>query len=163
MDGPLIRKASLSDMPEIVRIYASARERMKKEGNPTQWGDSYPPTGLIEKDIEEGDLYLVTHDKRPCAVFAFVMGEDPTYLKIEGRGWLSPSPYGTIHRLASDGSSKGVFAHVLSYCIALCPHIRMDTHKNNKAMRHLALKHGFSECGIVYVRDGTPRIAFERL
>ena len=163
MNGLLIRKASLSDVPEIVRIYASAREKMKEEGNPTQWGDYYPPKGLVEKDIEEGNLCLVISNGRPCAVFAFIVGEDPTYLKIKGRGWLSSSPYGTIHRLASDGSAKGVFALVLSYCLALCPHIRMDTHEKNKAMRHLALKHGFIECGVIRVRDGTPRIAFERV
>ena len=29
-------------------------------------------------------------------------------------------------------------------------------------MRHLLEKNGFKECGIIYVEDGTPRIAFQR-
>ena len=33
-------------------------------------------------------------------VFAFILGEDPTYGVIEDGQWLSGDPYGTIHRIA---------------------------------------------------------------
>jgi len=39
----------------------------------------------------------------------------------------------------------------------------MDTHADNKPMQHLAEKHGFTRCGIIYTGDGSPRIAYELL
>ena len=41
-------------------------------------------------------------------------------------------------------------------------HLRIDTHENNKVMQHLILKNGFEKCGIIYVDDGSPRVAFEK-
>lgn len=40
--------------------------------------------------------------------------------------------------------------------------MRIDTHENNKVMQHLIKKNGFQECGIIYVEDGSPRIAYEK-
>ena len=134
---------------------------MRSSGNPTQWGDSRPGESLIIADIEQGNSYIVEHDGRTVGVFALIIGEEPTYLKIEGR-WLNAEPYGTIHRIASDGTAHGVLSACLEYCFAIIPNIRIDTHENNAVMRHLLKKHGFSECGIIHVDDGTPRIAFQK-
>lgn len=38
----------------------------------------------------------------------------------------------------------------------------IDTHKDNKITRHLIEKNGFAKCGIIYVADGSPRIAYEK-
>lgn len=35
-------------------------------------------------------------------------------------------------------------------------------HKDNKITRHLIEKNGFAKCGIIYVADGSPRIAYEK-
>ena len=32
----------------------------------------------------------------PCGVFAFIIGDDPTYQVIEDGGWLNDNPYGAI-------------------------------------------------------------------
>ncbi len=53
MSNFYIRKAEKSDFEEILKIYAGAREFMKKNGNPTQWGDSWPLDEDIEKNIDE--------------------------------------------------------------------------------------------------------------
>lgn len=37
-----------------------------------------------------------------------------------------------------------------------------DTHQDNKITRHLIEKNGFAKCGIIYVADGSPRIAYEK-
>lgn len=64
--------------------------------------EGYPPQTQLESDIEKGNCYLIsTDDNRAIATFAFIKGVDPTYLKIEGEGWLNEEPYGTIHRVAS--------------------------------------------------------------
>ena len=52
----MIRKATISDLDEIMDIYSLAREFMKKNNNPNQWGDTYPSRELIEDDVNKGVL-----------------------------------------------------------------------------------------------------------
>ena len=159
MDKLKIRHAELTDLEEIEAIYTQARVFMAENGNPTQWKDGYPQRSLLEADIEQENLYVVLTDTEIWGVFLFVIGEDPTYGYMEGGTWRSDAAYGTIHRIASRGS--GVFSACLDFCRSKCDHIRIDTHADNKPMQHLAAKHGFSRRGIIYVADGTPRIAYD--
>ena len=107
-------------------------------------------------------MYL--HNGEMEAVFAFVLGPDPTYAKIEDGQWLNDAlPYGTIHRLASAGKRPGVATDVINWCLEHCESLRADTHADNKIMQHLLEKNGFTRCGIIHVADGTPRIAYQRL
>jgi len=158
----LVRKTSISDLSELRRIYDYARAQMKLNGNPSQWGDSRPKEADIIRDIEAGNSYVIEEEGRTCAVFSFVIGADPTYSTIEDGEWKNNLPYGTIHRLASDGTLKGVFGICLDYCFSVVSTVRIDTHRNNAIMLHLAEKNSFERCGIIYVDDGTPRIAFQK-
>ena len=98
----MFRGARRSDLEQILEIYAHARKAMADSGNPTQWGDSYPPQKMLEEDIDSNRLFVYTVKGRLEAVFAFILGPDPTYAKIEDGQWLNDEvPYGTIHRLAS--------------------------------------------------------------
>jgi len=156
-----IRPAERTDLDEIERIYAYARRFMAQNGNPTQWKNGYPWRDLLEEDIDRQTLYVAVKGDSLCGVFVFAEGEDPTYARIEGGTWLSDAPYGTIHRIAS--ITGGLFPEALAFCRSKCAHIRIDTHADNKPMQHLAEKYGFSRRGIIYVADGTPRIAYEQL
>ena len=156
----MIRQAEGKDFDDILRIYARAREYMKHGGNPTQWGENFPPEALINDDIREKRNYVVESDGNVHGVFAFIPGADPTYAHIEG-AWKSDAPYGTIHRIASDGEVKGIFAAAIAFCKSRISHLRIDTHADNKTMRHAIEKAGFKKCGIIRVADGTPRIAYE--
>lgn len=159
MENIKIRPAVPSDLDRIEEIYAEARQFMRENGNPTQWKNGYPWCDLLEEDILLGKLYVAVRGQQICGVFVFVIGEDPTYGYMEGGSWRSDAPYGTIHRIASCG--HGVFAACLEFCRGQCSHIRVDTHADNRPMQHLAEKHGFSRRGIIYVEDGTPRIAYD--
>ena len=53
-----IRKATMNDLPDILAIYAYAREYMKEHGNPDQWKDNYPPLELTTQDIRSGCLHV---------------------------------------------------------------------------------------------------------
>lgn len=161
MENYKIRPAMRTDLDEIEKIYAEARRFMADNGNPTQWVDGYPKRELLEKDLERGNLYVAEKEEGIRGVFVFVIGEDPTYGYIEDGTWRAATPYGTIHRIASCG--KGVFAAALEFCKGRCAHIRVDTHARNMPMQHLLRKHGFSRRGIIYVADGTPRIAYDLL
>lgn len=156
-----IRKPDMSELNTILRIYAYAREQMKKNGNPTQWGNDKPDPETIVQDIENGYNYIIEDAGKICGVFAFLFGEDPTYQIIEGK-WLNNEPYGTIHRVASDGSVTGILKECLQFCEKQIENIRIDTHADNKIMQHLLEKNGYSTCGIIYAEDGTPRIAYQK-
>lgn len=157
-----IRKATPRDLPRIREIYEMARQFMRKNGNHSQWGKGDEPEALIEGDICQGNLYVL-EEAGIHAVFAFIIGEDPTYLEIEEGRWKSEEPYAAVHRVASDGNVQGVLGHVMDYCSAQVPHLRIDTHTDNKVMQHVLEKYGFVSCGIVHVPDGSPRIAYELL
>ena len=76
-------------MAKILEVYARAREFMAKNGNPTQWGDGYPSQELLEEDIDTNRLFVYMLNGRMQAVFAFILGEDPTYKAIEDGQWLN--------------------------------------------------------------------------
>ena len=134
----MFRGAVRADMARILDIYAHAREFMAKNGNPTQWGDNYPSPELLEEDIDTNRLFVYMVNGQMQAVFAFVLGEDPTYKVIEDGQWLNDTlPYGTLHRLASAGESKGIGKAVVEWCLEHCESLRADTHADNKVMQHL--------------------------
>ena len=159
-----IRLTTYADIDSLMAIFAHARTQMVADGNPTQWGDGYPSREQIESDIQRGVSYIVEHNGQPCATFVFIIGKDPTYAYIEDGKWLDDTlPYGTIHRIASNGEQRGVFHSVLNWCSAQCPNIRIDTHRDNARMIHLIEQAQFTRCSIIYTRDNSPRIAYQRV
>lgn len=156
-----IRPSKQEDFEEICNAYAYARGFMKKVGNPTQWGTTYPEIEEIQTDIEQGLSFVAEEEGELLGVFVFFVGEDPTYQKIEG-AWLNDKPYGVIHRIASNGKKPGVLKAALEFGFTQCENIRIDTHEDNVVMRHLLTKEGFSETGIIICHNGTPRIAYQK-
>ena len=157
----IIRKTTLKDLDEIMEIYKYAREVMRASGNPDQWRDDYPAVSTISADIAAGNSYVLESDSGICGVFTFIIGEELTYRKIEG-SWKNSERYGTIHRLASSGKQSGIFDMCLKFCESKISNIRVDTHRDNKIMQKLIERNGFERCGIIYVADGSPRIAYQK-
>lgn len=144
-------------------IYASARKFMQEHGNPNQWINGYPSEEYILQEINDKHSF-VCEDGEGAIVgtFCFIIGEDPTYAHIENGEWLNDAPYGTIHRIASNGKEKGISERCIQWCYAQHNNIRVDTHRENLIMQHILKKNGFKECGIIYVSNGTPRIAYQK-
>lgn len=160
----MIRKANIKDLSCIMEIYKSAQQFMAETGNPTQWGNFYPTLDLLEDDIAKGQLYVVERDGQICGVFVFFIGDDPWYEVIDHGDWLDDSPYGVIHRIAAKSGEKGIFVEAKQFALSQIGHLRIDTHADNKIMQHIVTKHGFKECGIIYVHENkSPRIAYEYL
>lgn len=157
----MIRNATPADLPAILEVYHRARSFMAANGNPTQWGDTYPTPELLEEDIHLAHLFVDTAQGRVCGVFMFAVGDDPTYAHIEDGAWLDNSPYGVIHRVASDGTEPGVLSRCMAFCRSKCSHLRIDTHADNHVMQKLLSAADFTRCGTIYVEDGSPRIAYE--
>ena len=157
-----IRHTENNDLTDVMRIYEYARAQMKINGNPNQWRDTYPPEALITDDIKNKNSYVIEKGGAICGVFAFIIGDDPTYQRIEGQ-WKNNAPYGAIHRVASSGMMRGVFPACAEFCEAKISNLRVDTHLDNKIMQHQIEKFGFEKCGIIYIEDGSPRIAYQKV
>jgi hypothetical protein len=155
-----IREATYFDIQGMLEVITDAQTRMIEEGNPGQWGRHSPSVSRLCEEIKTSALKVVVDEKKIIALFALIPGEDPTYIRIDGK-WNDDSQYYVIHSLASSSAYHGMFAYILDYAKSFCPHIRMDTHKDNKTMRHLFIKHGFTYCGITRVEDGTERLCYE--
>ena len=87
--------------------------------------------------------------------------------------WLDDTlPYATIHRLAgargSHGIARACFAwareHGRNQSINAQPYtLRVDTHADNHIMQRCIQKAGFTYCGIIYLADGAPRLAYQKI
>lgn len=160
-----IRKTKPDDLPEVMQVYETARCFMKQTGNPSQWGDSYPSTEVIKRDIENGRSFVCLNESDGIvAVFYFQMEEaDPTYLKIVDGDWLNDEKYGVIHRIASSGKEKGVMNAVIQFCFNKINNIRIDTHRDNEVMQKILKKLDFQYCGIIFLENGDERLAYQKM
>lgn len=157
-----VRTAEYTDLPRILEIYAIARSFMAETGNPNQWGTTHPAREILEEDISRGLLNVVCEDGQIHGVFYFYIGEDPTYLRMEGGQWRSAESYGTIHRIAGDGSG-GILKAAVDFALERIGHIRIDTHADNTVMQRALGKQGFSRRGTIFLENGDPRIAYDLL
>ena len=163
MENLHIRKAVKSDTPRLKEVFAAARQFMVETGNPTQWTDGYPSDELLQADIDSGDCYTIANDgEHIVATFVLRPGDDPTYSTIYGGAWLSNRPYATIHRIASSGETKGIFATAMEFAMNRYNSIRIDTHRDNTVMQRAIVKAGFTYCGIIHCWNGSERLAYQK-
>lgn len=159
-----MRKVELVNMKELKQvneIYKNARKFMKETGNPLQWGDFHPSVSLIKKFIKNNNLYKLVNDNNEIiGVFAFIIGEDSTYLQIEGSR-KSNSIYGTLHSVASTYKEKHVFDCIVTFAKSKIDHLRIDTHKDNLIMQKQILKNCYTYQGIIHLANGDLRLAYE--
>ena len=158
----MIRHAKETEMERLLEIYDIARAFMRASGNPTQWSGGYPSREVLAEDIALARLYVIEEEGKVCAAFVNADGPDPTYAYIDG-AWQSDADYGVIHRVASDGSRKGVFAEIVAFAEKRYSRLRIDTHEDNKPMQRVIEKAGFSHRGTIYLANGDPRRAYERV
>lgn len=160
----MVRAAGYADLDRIAELYDLARERMHTGGNPTQWTGGYPSRADAARDIDDGNLYVLTDAGGVYAVFAYITAPEPTYSRIYEGVWPNGEPYGTLHRIASDGAHKGVLAEACAYCFSVLPELRIDTHRNNAPMLGALGKNGFQKCGVIYLDRGEDRerLAFRK-
>ena len=156
-----VRKARKEDLNTVLSIYESARNFMAAHGNPNQWGKTNPPRELIEEDIRQQCLYVLTNETGIHGVFMFKIFEDPTYGYIEDGAWHSNQPYGVLHSVAGDGSG-GILKAAVAFGDNFCDYLRMDTHAQNLPMQAALKRRGFQPCGVIHLLNGDPRLAYDR-
>lgn len=159
-----IRKSTISDLSSMLEILSDAKMKMRASGNFLQWVDAYPSESVLRHDIERGFSYVLEENGQLLATFVLAACEEPTYRKIYDGQWLDDThPYATIHRIGSREGVHGVMDEVLRWSFGQIDNIRVDTHRDNRIMRHLMEKHGFTYCGIIYLLNGDERLAYQKI
>ena len=162
-----IRKAAPEDTDRIMEIYEYARAFMAQHGNPNQWGQmGWPWRCEIEEDTKAGNGYVCVigpegedagKPGKTDIIGAFSLtcgvGIEKDYETICGPGWRKDGAYGVIHRIASDGTQKGVAQFCFSWAAEQIPYLRLDTHEDNIVMQNAAERFGFRYCGTVQHED----------
>ena len=142
-----------------------------KDNDINQWQKGYPDINTILDDILLGNGYVLSKHSHLYGTMHFIIGIEPSYVKIYNGHWLTDTrQYGIIHRFAIDNNHKGngYAKKLLDYAVNICkqsgtPSIRLDIEKNNKPMKEFVLKNGFQYCGIIRLKNGEEREAYERL
>ena len=164
----VIRPATEADIPAVLPVFEAAKAIMRADGNYDQWGaPGFPGDALLLRDIARGGGYVISSEaeggveKSIVAYFALLPSPEPSYSHIDG-AWLTDEPYGVIHRIASYPEVHGIFSAIIDFAAARYPHLRIDTHRDNRIMQHLIDAAGFTYCGIIWLEDGTERLAYEK-
>ena len=159
----IIRKAKTEEIDRIMEVFDAAKQFMRKTGNDVQWVDGYPTREFILDNIRKDGLYVcLSEDEQMVGAFYYKVEDDSTYAKIYDGEWLNNKPYGVVHRIASNGKQKGIGDACLQWCFDQCGNIRVDTHRINSLMQRILLRNGYRYCGIIYVSNGTERLAYQK-
>jgi len=166
----IFRKAGEKDVNEIAEIMEQARQFMTQNGV-VQWVNGYPAKEDILADIGAGSCWVLEDEQGICATAAVITDGEPDYDKIYDGKWLTgdEGKYIAMHRVAVSGRVRGQgVAPQLTQLVKEravkegFSSVRIDTHRDNKAMQRMLTKSGFKPCGIIYLRkNGDERIAFE--
>lgn len=150
-----IRKALLSDLPEILPIIDEAKAYLR-ENHVDQWQDGFPNPTTLTSDINNLYSFIIEAGGHTAGFLVISLEPELPYhhpvegsLKLEGK-------YATIHRTAFSnkyrglGLSKKMFAFAYDFARENdCSIIRIDTHKDNKTMQHILEREGFEYCCLV--------------
>lgn len=157
--GLMIRRANKEDIISIMPIYEAAKAKMRADGNIDQWSDKYPDEVTLLDDIARGDLYVACSGEI-YGVFMLSFSGEETYEEIQG-AWLNDEPYAVIHRIASRGKGRNLLKDAIDFAFAKTDNIRIDTHEDNNIMRSLLNKLGFVYTGIIHLKNGDERRAYQ--
>lgn len=163
------RKTTIEDINNVMKIINEAKEYFKKNII-NQWQDGYPNSDTIYTDIKNNSSYVLESENEILATAMVSFEEDETYKNIYNGQWLNNGDYAVIHRIAvsEKAKGKGIASAIIKEVEGLCKEngvnsIKIDTHKDNISMQKLLEKNTFKYCGIIYLEDGSERIAFEKL
>ena len=141
-----------------------------KSQNVPQWQNGYPNPERIIQDIELNESFVCEKDGKVIGTAVLSLRNEPTYDVIYDGQWLTDGAYGVIHRIAIHNNYKGygVAARFVEEIEKMCTNkgikaVRVDTHEMNKSMRRMVEKNGFNYCGVIYLENGDPRVAYEKL
>ena len=163
------RKGVEGDLERVMEFVADAQNWFRGQ-NIDQWQDGYPTREIISSDILGGENYIVELNGIAVATVVVSFAGEPTYSEVKGKGWLNDNRYAVVHRIAvaDECRRKGIAKEILHFTEELCAErgvcdIRIDTHRDNVAMRSLLKKMGYTHCGRITLTSGAFREAYQKV
>ncbi len=167
-----IRKSTVEDADALLELFDEARGTIAKLGI-NQWQNGYPSREVVDEDLAKGRSFIFDVDGAVRGTFVLIENGEPLYDRIYDGHWKTGDDsknYVAIHRVAVSVCMRGqgVSTAIIDYASARARALgrgalRIDTHEGNVVMRRMLEKHGFEYCGIIYLENGDPRVAYEKL
>lgn len=170
------RRTTQDDIPAILDILEQAKAYLRESGV-DQWQEGYPNREAILDDIAAGRGWTFDCvDNGEIAGYECVaMTPEVCYRDIDG-AWLTEGEnYAVIHRAMAAAKYRGTMlaGEMFGFAAELAAgmgkaSVRVDTHRDNRAMNRLCEKLGYHFCGVVDLSSVDPahdslRNAYEKL
>ena len=132
----MIRRAKISEIPDIITICRACAAHMISKGI-LQWNEHYPSVSVFEKDIERGELYILSNEEKIIGTIVLSIVIDDEYLPVK---WLMQNSNNLyIHRLSvhPDQQGEGYAQKLMDFAENHAKKnnfssIRLDTFSQNK-------------------------------
>ncbi|KAE9560499.1 GNAT family N-acetyltransferase [Companilactobacillus bobalius] len=174
MSSIYIKRAQITDLKEIMNIISQAQAMLKAVAKISASTPSLSAASFKNDTSKHLDRALMV-DNKVAGTATLIVADDPNYREITDGQWENNTdPYATIHRIAISGDFAGqhlgkIFvSNLISQSYQNGVHnFRIDTHKLNKRMQHLATSAGYVHRGKIYVsepaanHEDNARLAFE--
>ncbi len=145
-----LRKALPQDVPAVMAVVRRVVPLMQADGN-RQWDDQYPNTGVFQRDVELGQLWVAEVEGSIAGIAAFTEEQEPEYAEV---GWDIAERAMVVHRLAVDPAfrGRGLAAVLMKQADAVAAErgiqvLRVDTNVVNEATQRLFPKLGYAFAG----------------
>jgi len=162
------RKATLEDMDDLMAIAGEASAYLRSCGV-DQWQDNFPNPEVFARDISKGNCWLFTHEGKAAGVIVIYLEPEEDYRGIEGRWLTEGEHYGVIHRVAVRDAyrGRGLSGEMMQLAEDIIlgrgyPSVRIDTHEDNLTMQNMLKKRGYTNCGVVWLKNG-PELCKKRI
>ena len=158
------RRAEERDIDRLLEILGEAKAYLRECGV-NQWQEGYPNREALLEDIAAGRGWVFEcMDTGELAGYECVsMQPEVCYRDIDGRWLTEGESYAVVHRSMAAAKYRGtrLASEMLSFAAELAAgmgkiSVRVDTHRDNKAMNRLCEKLGYTYCGVVDLRKVDP-------
>lgn len=161
------RKANMLDTSAVTEIYDGARKILKDSGIP-QWQEGVPGRESFITDVTNGVSFVIEDEGKVIATVQ-IIAHEPYYDNIINGEWTEKNAL-VAHRVAvsNECRKKGIGSLVLQHVEDMArtldkKSVRLDTHELNFRMRGMLEKNGYKAVGTVFMPDGSPRVAYEKI
>lgn len=160
-----LRKATIEDIPEVMRIFAQARRAQRIAGF-RQWEDGYPSADVLISDISSS-IGFILDDNGKTAGYVAIASFDREY-NSHPELWDVDKTYAVFHRIALSDDYRGkklsgkLFDLAESQALRMgVDFVRIDTGLENRPMQHILSKRGYVNLGSCDFIWGK-RLAYEK-
>ena len=138
-----------------MNIKNQASERLKEAGV-MQWQNGTPTKELFIEDIDTGSGWIFEENGNPAGYLSVKTDKDTDYEKYSSIWPGVEGSYIAVHRImtSNDYVNLGLASEMLEFAEDICRgmgrgSVRIDTHRDNKAMLALLNKNDYVNCGSI--------------